>query len=885
MAASASSGVLTFLFTDIEGSTRRWEDDADGMRASLATHDRVLRDAISASGGTLFKHTGDGVCAVFTSPTAAVDAAVAAQRTLELPVRMGIATGEAEHRDGDYFGPALNRSARIMAAGHGGQILIDGAIAGQVGSIALVDLGSKRLRDIARPVNVLQVRASGLREDFPPLRVKDANPGNLRPLLTSFVGRAAESADVAKALGEHRAVTLIGVGGVGKTRLAIEVASRTRERYLDGVFVVELAAVTDPDAVPAAVAAAVGVTQQPGQRLIDSVAATMEGLKRLLIFDNCEHVLDAAAAVVEAILAASSTVTILATSREGLGVGDERLWPVPSLTIGSEPDSDAAALFIERASGVAADASLLDEDSGRAVVDICRRLDGIALAIELAASRLQSMTVTEVRDRLDDRFRLLVGSRRGLERHQTLHHAVQWSYDLLDDAQRELLQRCSVFAGGFDLIAAAAVSEQADDFTTLDVLDALVRKSLLIADRSGTHTRFSMLETIRQFAEEQLVGGGRADHARSAHAAHFARRAGDLAERWDGPRQRETYEWVDTELANLRAGFRWASDHAELDTAAAIVVHSGFLRIWSREQYEAVGWAEELLEPAEAVQHHQLARLYSFAAQCYSSGRTSDAIRYADRCRELIDGGRFRPLPFDAEVWQGGGYVSAGQPERWVEVCRRVIERDADPHLIARSVLVFALNAAGAHDDVPAAAASLNAEAEHIDNPNMASFALLAYGIATRPRDPDAAYEVLTRGLHLAHTSGNRFAESQTAAALARLSAAHRDPLEAFEYLELVIRHYRDSGSFVLMHSPMVTLADLFDRLGHREPAARLCGFARNPWTLRANPELLLTVSRLDEALGTRNYEALAAAGHATSGAAMAAYALEQIDLARAELG
>ena len=343
------SGVITFLFTDIEGSTRRWETDADEMRNALAVHDDVLRKAVEAQAGWLFKHTGDGVCAAFASPNRAVDAAVTAQLNLELPVRMGIATGEAELRGADYFGPVLNRVSRVMSAGHGGQILLDGVTAGLLKDLELVSMGQRRLRDLAKPVELFQVRATGLRTDFPPLKTLDATPGNLRPQTTSFVGRESELADVSAALKAHRLVTLVGVGGVGKTRLALEVATRSAPDFPDGVWVIELAPVGDPAAVPDAVAAVLGIMQQPGASLADSVAAALEGRSRLLVFDNCEHVLDAAADMVDAILARSATVKILATSREGLRVGDEQLWPVPSLDVRGGIDSSAATLFVERA--------------------------------------------------------------------------------------------------------------------------------------------------------------------------------------------------------------------------------------------------------------------------------------------------------------------------------------------------------------------------------------------------------------------------------------------------------------------------------------------------------------------------------------------------------
>ncbi|HTQ19749.1 adenylate/guanylate cyclase domain-containing protein [Mycobacterium sp.] len=627
--AAAPSGVVTFLFTDVEGSTRRWESDADAMRAALVAHDKVLRSAIEAHGGFLFKHTGDGVCAAFASPKSAVDAAVAAQGALELPVRMGIATGEAELRDGDYFGAVLNRAARVMAAGPGGQILSAESTASLLSGVDLLDLGPRQLRDLPTPVGMFQVRAPGLQTEFPALRALEASPGNLRPPATSFIGRELEVAELETALKAHRLVTLTGVGGVGKTRLAVEVAGRLTDEFPDGVWFFELAAVTDPAAVPDAVAAVLGITQQPGKTVSESVAAALEGRSRLLVFDNCEHVVDSVADLVEAILAASATVSILATSREGLGVSEEQLWRVPSLDIDSGTESAAVSLFVDRAHSVVSDFSLAQPGEADAVVEICRRLDGIPLAIELAASRMASMTVSEVRDRLDQRFRLLVGSRRGLARHQTLHHAVAWSYDHLEDPEKALLGRCSVFAGGFDLQSACAVMGSDDDFATLDLLDALVRKSLLVADRSAGRTRFSMLETIRQFAEEQLAARGVAEEVRAAHARHFAGRETDIMTLWDSPRQREAYEWFAIELANLRTAFRWAADHGDLDVAATIATYAGFLG-YLIENYEPIAWAEELIEPAHAVDHPRLAFLYAMAALCWIVGRIEEAVRYAD---------------------------------------------------------------------------------------------------------------------------------------------------------------------------------------------------------------------------------------------------------------
>jgi predicted ATPase len=876
---------VTFLFTDVEGSTRRWEADAEGMRAALAAHDEALRRAIETHGGFMFKHTGDGVCAAFASPRSAVDAAVAAQCELELPVRMGLATGEAELRDGDYFGAVLNRAARVMAAGHGGQILLVESTAGLLSGIDLVDLGPRRLRDLPMPVCLFQVRVPGLRTDFPPLRALDASPGNLRPAVTSFIGRESEVADIEAAVRAHRLVTLTGVGGVGKTRLATEVATHLADEYPDGVWVFELAAVADPAAVPEAVAAVVGITQQPGKSVSDSVAAALEGRVRLLVFDNCEHVLDAVADLIDAILAQSATVKILATSREGLGVADEQLWPVPSLDVVAGTDSPAVELFAERSRAVAPRFSMNDEAD--AVVEICQRLDGLPLGIELAASRMASMTASEVRDRLDDRFRLLVGSRRGLERHHTLRHAVAWSYGLLDDAEKGLLDRCSVFSGGFDLQSACAVAgsnDNIDDYAILDLLDALVRKSLLAADRTSGRTRFSMLETIRQFAEERLTASGAAEEVRVAHARHFAGRDADVMDLWDSPRQREAYDWFAVELANLRTAFRWAADHHDLDVAAPIAIYAAFLGFWL-ENYEPISWAEELIEPARAIDHPGLAALYVMAAQCYMAGRLDAAILHTEAAQMAISSGGDH-VPYGAEGFIGGAFVAVGQPERWIRWCRARLASGVDAHAYTTACLLIGLTVAGSADEAMAAANGLIDAAEAAANPYVLSFALLAYGMAVHDADPVGSLAALRRGLAIAQYSGNRANESHLAANLCRLEAEHGDPLAALDYFTVAIRNYHDSGNTFMMRSPLGLLAAFFDGLGRYAPAATVAGFAiTSPMgAIAAFAEVSTAIAHLRDVLGQATYESLARKGQTMTTAEMATYAYDQIDQARAEL-
>ena len=855
------------------------------MRAALLAHDQVLRSSIEAHEGFLFSHTGDGVVAAFASPRSAVDAAVAAQRVVELPVRMGLATGEAELHDGDYFGTVLNRAARVMAAGHGGQILLAESTAVLLSGVDLVDLGPRRLRDVSVPVGMFQVRAPGLRTDFPPLRGVDSSPGNLRRPVTSLIGRESEVAEIEAAVKAHQLVTLTGVGGVGKTRLATEVAARLADEFPDGVWVFELAAVVDPAAVPDAVAAVLGITQQPAKTVGESVAAALEGRVRLLVFDNCEHVLGAAADLVDAILARSATVTILATSREGLGVADEQVWPVPSLDLSGGIDSAAVNLFVERAESVAPRFSMATADDAGAVVEICRRLDGIPLAIELAASRMASMTAIEIRDRLDHRFRLLVGSRRGPEHHHTLRHAVQWSYDLLDDAERTLLERCSVFAGGFDLQSACAVAEPegVDDYAILDRLGALVRKSLLVADQSAGRTRFSMLETIRQFAGEQLVASGDAEEVRTAHSRYFAGREADILALWDSSRQRETYDWFATELANLRTAFRWAADHHDLDVAASIATYAAFLGVLVHN-YEPIAWAEEIIQPARAVDHPWLAFLYVMASACWAAGRIEEAVGYADAAQLVIASGRHDEVPFSGEAVLGTAYAFIGQPERWVEWCRTQLARGRDTHGITTTYLVFALMLAGCGEEARAAANGLIDTAEATYNPYVLSFALYVHSYAFRDADPAGALDAARRGLVIARDSGNRYAETLLAGVLSGLEAEHGDPLAALDYVTLAIGNFHDAGNTIAVRTNLGSLAALFDRLGRHEPAATMAGHPISPHTAAAFPEINTAIAHLRDVLGDPAYESLARKGETMTTAAMVTYAYDQIDQARAEL-
>ena len=530
------SGTVTFLFTDLESSTRLWEEHPEAMKAALARHDELLRDAIESHGGHVVKTTGDGVHGAFATADDAVAAAVDGQRALAaepwgptgaLRVRMGLHTGSAQQREGDYYGPALNRAARLMSVASPGQVLSSQATADLVRDalphdVALVDLGGHQLRDLARPEVVFQVTHPDLPADFPAIRTLDAPRGNLPRQVTSFIGRDDELARIESELEQTPVVTLTGVGGVGKTRLALEVASRLASRCADGAWLVELAGVRETDAVADAVLDVFGVDR--GALTTEQMLLQfLRGKELLLVLDNCEHVLRASAGLVGELVRECPGARVLATSREGLNVAGERILVVASLdvpddagpihdkavddaTVDAITRSDAVRLFAERARAVRAGFDI-DAGNAAAVAQVCRRLDGVPLAIELAAARIGMLTPAELAERLDQRFRVLTGIERGaVERHQTLRAAIDWSYDLLTEPERRVLERLSVFAGGFTLAAAEAVAAgpDVDTFDVFELLAALVARSLVVADREGTGTRYRLLETIRQYAQERL---------------------------------------------------------------------------------------------------------------------------------------------------------------------------------------------------------------------------------------------------------------------------------------------------------------------------------------------------------------------------------------------
>ncbi len=533
---------LTFMFSDIEGSTQRWERDDAAMADAVRRHDELVRVAIESCGGRVFKTVGDAFCATFDEPAAAVAACLNAQRRLEvedfsavdgLHVRMALHTGGAVERGGDYFGPTVNRVARLLAIGHGGQVLLSGVTSDLVLDAlpelaTLADMGSHRLKDLSRPEQVYQLLAPDLRRDFPALRSLGLFPNNLPLESTPFVGRDGEVAEVAALLAAHRIVTLVGSGGVGKTRVSLHVAAQVLEQHRDGVWVVELAPVSEGGFIPEAVAAALSFRLSSNVDPLTSVIASLRPLRALLVLDNCEHLVADAAAVVAAIVRSCPDIRVLATSRQGLGISGEAIYRMPSLPFPSEEERPtitaatarsyaAVELFVTRAESADARFALTDENAP-IVAEICRRLDGIALAIELAAARVKILSPAQLQRRLGERFRVLTGgSRDALPRQQTLHAMISWSYDLLAENERALLNRLAIFSGGWTIEAAEAVAsaDGIDALEVCDLLSSLVDKSLVSTELGERDTRYRLLESTRSYTLEKLRASGEQPRGRA----------------------------------------------------------------------------------------------------------------------------------------------------------------------------------------------------------------------------------------------------------------------------------------------------------------------------------------------------------------------------------
>src|SRR3954454_21130576 len=869
------------------------------MRPALARHDAILHEAIEGHDGFVVKTTGDGFHAVFGTAHGAVDAAVAAQLALtgepweitgRVRVRMGLHTCEAELRDGDYYGSAVNRAARLMAAAHGGQIVLSLATSelAREAPVELLDLGEHRLPDLARPEQVFQVVHKDLPIDFSALRSLDAFPSNLPLQLTVFVGREDELAEIAAALGSARVVTLTGIGGVGKTRAALQTAARMLAEYRDGAWLCELAPVGDPDAVVEAVATALDVMAGLGQTVADSLLDFLRSKQILLVLDNCEHLLDSVTDLVDRVVRASPRVTVLATSREGLALTGERILALRSLGI---PDldasgaaaaaADAVCLFVERASDARSGFALQDDNTA-AIVQICRRLDGIPLAIELAAARVQAMSPQEIATRLDDQFRLLRGGTRGaVERHQTLRRTIDWSYDLLNDDERLVLDRLSVFAAGAILDDAEAVvaGDTIDEVDVVEHLSALVRRSLVVADETDGRTRYRLLETVRQYAQEHLEDSGSAEVMQRRHAVHYAALAEEAGPNLRGSEQLAWIKRLVPEIGNLRASQGWAIDHAELDLALAVIVPlcvSG-----TPIGYTAFEWASTLAnEPDVDTRPLGPALLATAAFHAVLGSRLEraaalEARRYdAEAALGMEDNIAGFRASTALDLFSERPVESVDGALRWVDLARAAGERyETVLGLIA--IATGTVAATGERSARPAVQECV-AEARQLANPSSLSTALTVLGLHLAELDPMQSIPILEEAIQVGTTVGNQQAIRIAQAGLARGYDLLGDEQASLQAYLRAMNIPPGAGHRHSLTAAFIGIASMLARSGRDEDAALLLGAADSifipplSWFSETRDQ---TLAALNERLGDDRVAVLLARGSTMTDDETVAYA------------
>ncbi len=704
-----------------------------------------------------------------------------------------------------------------------------------------------------------------------------AGHGNLPRSATTLIGRERELSEVAARLRSHQVVTLSGVGGVGKTRLALAAAAQTAERFPDGVWLVELAPVGSPDAVPDAIAQALGITPQGETPLLDTVAEAVAGRHLLVVVDNCEHLVGAAAAALSKIVDRSERPRILVTSREPLRLAGEETVPVSPLEVDGGATSDAVTLFVERATAVRPGFGIYDEGTAAAVVEICETLDGLPLGIELAAARMAAMSAAEVRDRLGDRFRLLTGPEYGPERQLTLENAVAWSYDLLDDAEAGALRTTSVFAGGFDLPALCAVADRSDDVEVLRLLDSLVRKSLVVAHHGSDRTRYSLFETIRGFADARLPRAEQ-EALHDRHAAHFGSEAARRWERWNGPPWRDQVDWVRAELADLRSAFRWSLERGQLEVATDVAAHAALMG-FSVELFETIGWAEALLDEAARADVRRLPRLYAAAGYACFVGRAASATAHAHRATELEPRPEYESCePGYATFIEALGQVYCGDLERYVELTREVAALPGTSRAFGVAAYVDGLQSAGRVEEALELIDPALAAARELGNPYWIAYTLWIVGLALSKVDPQGALETWDEGVAYVGEHDVRFFEGFLARDAALLHTSDGQLETALTLFDAAIGTFLRAGAVAQLTITLASVPALFERLGRPAVAGTLLGaMSRHPAGFHHVPSLRDLQQRVRDDLGEERADRCAASGAAMDLTEAAAYALHQI--------
>ncbi len=820
------AAVTTFLFTDVEGSTRLWEHEPERMRPALACHDAIARATVERHRGVVVKTTGDGVHAVFEDPADALGAVIqlqlaladpAATQGLGLRVRCGLHAGVEERRDGDFFGPAVNRAARIMGAAHGGQVLLSQAVAAQLdgclpAGVALRDLGRVRLRDLAEPERVYQVLHPQLRADFPALRSLEATPNNLPQQVSSFVGRERELEECHQLLGRTRLLTLSGPGGLGKTRLALQLAADLLEDFPDGAWFVELAPVGNGALVSQAVASALGVKETAGRPVLEALLQHAGSRQLLIVLDNCEHLVQACAELARALLNAGAQVKVLATSREDLRVAGETTYAVPALAVPASAQGETAGrlaqyaavrLFAERARA-AQPAFRVTEQNAPSIAEICRRLDGLPLALELAAARVRALPVETIAARLGDRFRLLTGGdRTALPRQQSLRALIDWSHDLLTEPERVLLRRLSIFTGGWTLEAAEAVC--ADGAVSaeqvLDLLTHLVDKSLVVLEAGGA--RYRMLETIREYARERLEAAREKGSTRTRHLAYYLDVAEKARPELVGPAQGAWLARLDTERENLIAAHRWC-DRAADGAAAGYRLLDAIKLYWFMRGLFGLGLRltrEALARPGAQARDAARCRGLFIAGQvCAWVGRYDEAAKYLEEglsiAREIRD--EFNQLSILqplAMASQGRGDMAAARAhaQEAVALARRLGNKY---QLVGALTAVAQLHRA--RDELDAAeplCEEVVALARELGDRENIAIGLLNLAMVTIGRGArDRARGMLLEALTIAQEIGSTPAEQSALEVCAGLAAAGAEWLRAARYFGAAEARAAQSG-------------------------------------------------------------------------------------------
>ncbi|HEY2331662.1 MAG TPA: LuxR C-terminal-related transcriptional regulator, partial [Acidimicrobiales bacterium] len=620
--------------------------------------------------------------------------------------------------------------------------------------------------------------------------------------------------------------------------------------------------------------------------VIDTVAEALKGRQLLLVIDNCEHVLAGARSAIETILGRARGVKILATSREALGVVEESVVAVEPLALDGGTTSDAVTLFVDRARSVRPNFGLSEPATGTAVIEICEVLDGLPLGIELAAARMAAMSAVEVRDRLAERFRLLQGSGPGPERQLTLRHAVEWSYDLLTDGEQALLRPASVFAGGFDLASICAVVDGADEVEVLRHLDSLVRKSLLVADFTAVRTRYGIFETIRQFAEDRLAETGELEVTRDRHAEYFARESATRWGGWNGPGWRDAVDWVETELGNLRSGYRWSARRGDLEVATDIVAHAALMG-FSVQLFETLAWAEELLESATARDVHRLPRLYTAAGYACFAGRAEAARASAHRATELEIDPRYDACePGYASFVEALGEVYCGHLDRYIELTGAVAHAYGSDRGYGLASYVDGLQSDGRIEEALGLTESAVAAARSLGNPYWISYALWIAGMAFSKADVRRAFAAWDEGIAVVREHRVLFFEGFLARDAARLHSSDGEPETALQLFAGAITAFRRVGNVPQLIITLASVPALFERLERLAPAAMLLGaLSREPSAVNHVPELGPLGVRVSDALGEQRAAELLAAGAALDLDGAAVYAAQQIDAARRDPG